>query len=110
IVTTLDIRTEDIEQRLKRFSSLLDESLEGATGQAREIARVIAESSSQGATALESERRRTLEAINSIQTQQRDTLDTISTDYHQTVSSMTTEQREALRGIYNEQTSQTHEL
>ena len=39
LVATLDIRTEDIEQRLKRFSGLLDESLEAASTRAREVAR-----------------------------------------------------------------------
>ena len=39
LVSSLDSRTDDIEQRLKRFSALLDESLDGATGRAREIAR-----------------------------------------------------------------------
>ena len=43
LVSTLDIRTEDIEQRLKRFSGLLDESLEAASNRAREVARVVSE-------------------------------------------------------------------
>ena len=43
LVSSLDTRTDDIEQRLKRFSSLLDESLEGANNRAREIARIVAE-------------------------------------------------------------------
>ncbi len=49
LVATLDTRTDDIEQRLKRFSSLLDELLDGATGRAREIARIVADSSAEGA-------------------------------------------------------------
>jgi chaperonin cofactor prefoldin len=56
LVHSLDNRTDDIEQRLKRFSSLLDESLDGATGRAREIARIVADSSAEGARALEQER------------------------------------------------------
>ena len=43
VVSALDSRTADIEERLKRFSGLLDESLEGAAGRARDIARIIAE-------------------------------------------------------------------
>jgi hypothetical protein len=69
LVSALDVRTDDIEQRLKRFTSLLDESLEGATGRAREIARIIAESSSEGARALEEERRRASELLHGIYTQ-----------------------------------------
>src|SRR6185437_4417005 len=41
LVATLDIRTEDIDERLKRFSGLLDESLESASARAREIARTV---------------------------------------------------------------------
>jgi hypothetical protein len=69
LVTTLDTRTDDIEQRLKRFASLLDESLDGATGRAREIARIIAETSSEGARALEEERRRASELMHGIYTE-----------------------------------------
>jgi len=42
LVTTLDLRTNDFEQRLQRFSSLLDESLDSATTRTREIASLIA--------------------------------------------------------------------
>jgi hypothetical protein len=77
LVSTLDTRTEDFGQRLARFSSLLDESLDTATARAREIASVIAESSSESVqsieqqydlvrTASEEERRRTNEVLNSV--------------------------------------------
>jgi hypothetical protein len=69
VVSTLDTRTEDIESRLKRFSSLLDEALEGASGRARDIARIIAESSSEGARILEEERRRASEQLHGIYSQ-----------------------------------------
>jgi hypothetical protein len=52
LVATLDIRTEDIEQRLKRFSGLLDESLEAASNRAREVARLVSESSADGTRAI----------------------------------------------------------
>src|SRR5947209_3756228 len=42
LVTTLDSKGNDLEQRLTRFSSLLDQSLEGASERAREIARLVA--------------------------------------------------------------------
>ena len=69
LVQSLDTRTEDIEQRLKRFSGLLDESLEGANNRAREIARIVAESSAEGARSLEEERRRASELLHGIYTQ-----------------------------------------
>src|SRR5262249_10104818 len=45
LMAALDARTNDLDERLKRFSILLDESLEAATGRAREVARIVAESS-----------------------------------------------------------------
>jgi hypothetical protein len=47
LVTTLDARTDDFERRLKRFSGLLDESLDSATVRAREIASIVAETSNE---------------------------------------------------------------
>ncbi len=77
LVATLDIRTEDLDQRLKRFSGLLDESLEAASSRARDVARVVSEASSEGSRAIseqyervrentEDERRRTAEAMRAI--------------------------------------------
>jgi hypothetical protein len=69
LVRTLDDRTDDIEQRLTRFSSLLDESLAGATGRAREIARIVADTSAEGARSLEQERQHASEQLHGIYTQ-----------------------------------------
>ena len=77
LVSTLDARTEDFGQRLERFSSLLDESLDTAAARAREIAGIIAESSNESVQSIEQqyelvrktsdeERLRTSEALNSI--------------------------------------------
>jgi hypothetical protein len=77
LVATLDIRTEDLDQRLKRFSGLLDEALEAASSRARDIARVVSESTAEGSRAIneqyervhehaEEERRRSAEAMRSI--------------------------------------------
>jgi len=77
LVATLDIRTEDLDQRLKRFSGLLDESLEAATSRARDIARVVSESTAEGSRAIseqyervrentEDEARRTAESMRAI--------------------------------------------
>jgi ABC-type transporter Mla subunit MlaD len=77
LVSTLDVRSMDIEQRLSRFSSLLDESLESASTRAREVARLISESSSEGSRAIteqysrvrenaENERERSAEAMRAI--------------------------------------------
>ncbi len=88
IVTTLDTRTADIEQRLSKFSTLLDESLEGASGRARDIARIIAESSAHGLQTMQQERERTTE----------------------TLSTIHTEATEKLRNIYGEHSGETQEM
>jgi hypothetical protein len=77
LVATLDIRTEDLEKRLTRFSGLLDESLEAASTRAREVARLVSESSAEGTRAIseqyervrenaEEERQRASEAMRAI--------------------------------------------
>src|SRR5262249_37027417 len=52
LVATLDIRTEDLDQRLKRFAGLLDESLEAASARARDVARLVSDSSAEGSRAI----------------------------------------------------------
>ncbi|HET7912506.1 MAG TPA: negative regulator of septation ring formation, partial [Pseudolabrys sp.] len=77
LVATLDIRTEDLEKRLTRFSGLLDESLEAASTRAREVARLVSETSAEGTRAIseqyervrenaEEERQRAAEAMRAI--------------------------------------------
>jgi hypothetical protein len=74
LVTTIDLRTADLDQRLSRFTSLLDESLAAAEERARDIARVVAETAGAGSAAIsrqfeavraaaENERQQTLEAM-----------------------------------------------
>ncbi len=52
LVGSLDARTEDIQQRLSRFSGLLDESLEAAAGRARDVARAVSEATAEGTRAI----------------------------------------------------------
>ena len=77
LVSTLDARTGDFEERLRRFSNLLEESLNSATTRAREIASIIAETSSESVrtieqqfelvrTTSEEERKRTGETLNAV--------------------------------------------
>src|SRR5258705_9023761 len=51
LVTTIDLRTTDLDQRLSRFTGLLDESLAAAEERARDIARVVAETAGAGSAA-----------------------------------------------------------
>ena len=77
LVTTIDLRTTDLDQRLTRFTGLLDESLAAAEERARDIARVVAETAGAGSAAInrqfeavrasaEEERRLTSETMNEI--------------------------------------------
>src|SRR6185312_10059962 len=77
LVTTIDIRTLDLDERLQRFTTLLDESLVAAENRARDIARVVAESAGASSTAVgrqfeavrlavEEERRQTMEVMSEI--------------------------------------------
>src|SRR5262249_36181830 len=70
-------KSEDLDQRLVRFAKLLTDSLEDAESRTREVARIIAESSSSGSQAIaaqydmvrvtaEEERKRTADTLNSI--------------------------------------------
>ncbi|MBV8916989.1 OmpH family outer membrane protein, partial [Bradyrhizobium sp.] len=52
LITTIDLRTTDLDQRLSRFTGLLDESLAAAEERARDIARVVAETAGAGSTAI----------------------------------------------------------
>jgi hypothetical protein len=77
LVATLDARTEDFGQRLRRFSGLLDESLDSATARAREIASIVAETSNESVhniehqfeivrSSAEEQRKRTSEALSAV--------------------------------------------
>ncbi|HEY7246413.1 MAG TPA: hypothetical protein VH678_21275 [Xanthobacteraceae bacterium] len=77
LIASLEDKSNDLEQRLTRFASVLDESLEGATDRAREIARLTADATTGGARAIaesfesirsnaEEERKRMGEALQAI--------------------------------------------
>lgn len=77
LIATLDIKSEELDQRLKRFAGLLDESLESAATRAREIGRIVADTSAQGTQTIseafelvrnsaEQERKRTKDAMQNI--------------------------------------------
>jgi hypothetical protein len=52
LIAMLDGKSNDLEQRLTRFTSVLDQSLEGASERVREIARLTAESTTSGTHAI----------------------------------------------------------
>jgi Skp family chaperone for outer membrane proteins len=80
LVTTIDLRTADLDQRLSRFTGLLDESLAAAEERARDIARVVAETAGAGSAAIS----RQFEAVRaSAEEERRLTVDTMSEIYQQ---------------------------
>jgi chaperonin cofactor prefoldin len=80
LVTTIDLRTADLDQRLSRFTGLLDESLAAAEERARDIARVVAETAGAGSVAIS----RQFEAVRaSAEEERRLTADTMSEIYQQ---------------------------
>jgi hypothetical protein len=80
LVTTIDLRTTDLDQRLSRFTGLLDESLAAAEARARDIARMVAESAGAGSAAIS----RQFEAVRaSAEEERRLTSDTMQEIYRQ---------------------------
>jgi hypothetical protein len=80
LVSTIDLRTADLDQRLSRFTGLLDESLAAAEERARDIARVVAETAGAGSAAIT----RQFEAVRSAAEEERRlTADTMSEIYQQ---------------------------
>jgi hypothetical protein len=80
LVTTIDLRTTDLDQRLSRFTGLLDESLAAAEERARDIARVVAETAGAGSAAIS----RQFEAVRaSAEEERRLTTETMSQIYQQ---------------------------
>jgi hypothetical protein len=80
LVTTIDLRTTDLDQRLSRFTGLLDESLAAAEERARDIARVVAETAGAGSAAIS----RQFEAVRSAAEEERRlTADTMHELYQQ---------------------------
>ena len=80
MVNMLNERSDDLDARLKRFSGMLEESLHVAEDRARDIARLVAEATAEGARSI--------------------------ADQHNTIRAATDEQSkvtlEALRGVYEQ--------
>jgi hypothetical protein len=78
LVGTIDARTLDLDQRLSRFTTLLDESLAAAEERARDIARVVADTAGTGSATIT----RQFEAVRTAAEEQRQaTADTLHALY-----------------------------
>jgi chaperonin cofactor prefoldin len=105
LVTTIDLRTTDLDQRLSRFTSLLDESLAAAEERARDIARVVAETAGAGSAAIsrqfeavrvaaEEERRQTADAMAEIYQQSTEEADAMFKQSAERFSTMVTSMKQ----------------
>ena len=103
LVTALDQRSGELDERLKRFSGLLDESLEAASARARDVARVVSEATAAGSRAIneqyervrenaDEERRLTVETMRSV-------YDQTAGDTHAIFSDASERFAETLRGM-----------
>jgi hypothetical protein len=82
LANMLDTKSSDLDQRLSRFSSLLDKSLEGANERAREIARLIADSTAEGTRAISDQ----FESIrNNTEAEHQHTAETMRSIYQQSI-------------------------
>jgi hypothetical protein len=99
LVGMLSERTEDLDARLKRFSGMLDESLHVAEDRARDIARLVAEATSEGARSI-AEQHATIRATTEEQSQR--TLDALRNVYEQVTSDS--------KGLFKETATESHQL
>jgi len=80
LINTIDLRTVDLDQRLTRFTTLLDESLAAAEERARDIARVVADTAGTGSTVITQQ----FEAVRTVAEEQRQaTAETLNAMYQQ---------------------------
>jgi hypothetical protein len=99
LVNTLNERTEDLDARLKRFSGMLDESLHVAEDRARDIARLVAEATSEGARSI-AEQHATIRSTT--EEQSRRTLDSLRNVYEQVTNDS--------KGLFQETATEAHQL
>ena len=121
LVTTIDLRTTDLDQRLSRFTGLLDESLAAAEERARDIARVVAETAGAGSaaisrqfeavrTAAENERQQTLDAMNDLYQQSTHETDAMFKQSTEKFGAMVQSMKQMAAEMHNELEATRNEL
>jgi hypothetical protein len=121
LVTTIDLRTTDLDQRLSRFTGLLDESLAAAEERARDIARVVAETAGAGSSAIsrqfeavraaaENERQQTLHAMNDRYQQSNQETDAMFKESTEKFGSMVQTMKQMAAEMHNELEATRNEL
>jgi hypothetical protein len=121
LVTTIDLRTTDLDQRLSRFTGLLDESLAAAEERARDIARVVAETAGAGSAtisrqfeavrlAAENERQQTIESMNDLYQQSNAETDAMFKESTEKFSAMVLAMKQMASEMHNELEATRNEL
>ncbi|MCC8966062.1 negative regulator of septation ring formation, partial [Bradyrhizobium sp. Pear76] len=121
LVTTIDLRTTDLDQRLSRFTGLLDESLGAAEERARDIARVVAETAGAGSAAIsrqfeavrqaaENERQQTVDAMNDLYQQSNAETDAMFKESTEKFSAMVTAMKQMASEMHSELEATRNEL
>jgi len=121
LVTTIDLRTTDLDQRLSRFTGLLDESLAAAEERARDIARVVAETAGAGSAAIsnqfeavranaEEERRLTTQTMSAIYQQSTQEADAMFRQSAEKFSTMVASMKQMAAEMHHELESTRNEL
>jgi hypothetical protein len=121
LVTTIDLRTADLDQRLSRFTGLLDESLAAAEERARDIARVVAETAGAGSAAIsrqfeavrvaaEEERRQTSDAMADIYQQSTEEADAMFKQSAEKFGNMVVSMKQMAAEMHRELEATRHEL
>src|SRR6185437_3217075 len=121
LVTTIDLRTTDLDQRLSRFTGLLDESLAAAEERARDIARVVAETAGAGSAAIsrqfeavraaaEDERRQTADAMSEIYQQSTEEADAMFKQSAEKFATMVTSMKQMAAEMHRELEATRNEL
>ena len=121
LVTTIDLRTADLDQRLSRFTGLLDELLAAAEERARDIARVVAETAGAGSAAIsrqfeavrataEEERRLTAEAMNEIYQQSTQEADAMFKQSAEKFATMVASMKQMAAEMHHELEATRNEL
>jgi len=121
LVSTIDLRTSDLDQRLSRFTRLLDESLAAAEERARDIARVVAETAGSGSAAIsrqfdavraaaEEERRLTTEAMTEIYQQSTEEADGMFKKSAEKFASMVASMKQMAAEMHQELEATRNEL
>jgi hypothetical protein len=121
LVTTIDLRTADLDQRLSRFTGLLDESLAAAEERARDIARVVAETAGAGSAAItrqfeavrvasEEEHRQTIESMHDIYRQTTDEADAMFKQSAEKFGNLVASMKQMAFEMHNELEATRNEL